>query len=212
MAHDPITSRDASSLLHEVPDAVLVVDRSERVLVANAAAAHMFGADGGVLVGMQLAELLPAAARHHHGALVAEYFKNPTARPMGSGRALAARRYDGTEVPVEIALAPSTFHGRPVVIAVLRDRSAQAAAERARLEAEERAARAHAQLDRADESIVLLDPAGRISHVNAAWTRLARGNGADDALAKGVGLDYLEACRTDPDAEPVVCALQGAPT
>ncbi|OGQ13491.1 MAG: hypothetical protein A2138_16880 [Deltaproteobacteria bacterium RBG_16_71_12] len=208
MTGDPTTSREAAALLYEVPDAVLVIDRRERVLLANAAAGKMFCVDGDALVGTPLGELLPDAARDHHRARVAEYFAAPIARPMGSGRALLARRSDGTELPVEIALAPSTFQGEQVVIAVLRDRSAQVAAERARLLAEERAARAHAQLDRAEESTVLLDQAGRITHVNAAWARLARGNGADAALSAGVGLDYLEVCRRDPDAAPVVRGLQ----
>ncbi len=50
MTGDPTTSREAVALLYEVPDAVIVVGRDERVLLVNAAAARMFGVSGDALV------------------------------------------------------------------------------------------------------------------------------------------------------------------
>ncbi len=56
-----------------------------------------------------------------------------------------------------------------------------------------------AQLDCAPVTVVRLASDGRITHVNEAWRRFARDNGADAVTAEGIGLDYLQACRVADD-------------
>ena len=61
------------------------------------------------------------------------------------------------------------------------------------------------QLDSVPYSTALLDKDGVIVAVNGGWRRFARRNGADNATSDGVGLSYLEICRTSD--EPVALAV-----
>ena len=60
-----------------------------------------------------------------------------------------------------------------------------------------------AVLDALSAHIAVLDATGRITAVNEAWRRFARGNGGARELVTGVGLNYLDACcdvsAEDPD-------------
>jgi len=60
-----------------------------------------------------------------------------------------------------------------------------------------------AVLDALSAQIAVLDATGRITAVNEAWRRFARGNGASPELEAGIGLNYLSACcdvsAEDPD-------------
>ncbi len=76
-----------------------------------------------------------------------------------------------------------------------------------------------AVLDALSAQIAVLDVTGRITAVNAAWRRFARGNGASPELEAGIGLNYLSACcdasAEDPDrlaqrsAEGIRAVLSG---
>ena len=59
-------------------------------------------------------------------------------------------------------------------------------------------------LDAAPITIVRLDREARITHVNEAWRRFARANGADAETREGVGLDYLAAARQAGDERVAV--------
>ncbi len=69
--------------------------------------------------------------------------------------------------------------------------------------------RVESQLDCAPVTVVRLDRAGTITHVNEAWRRFARDNGADERTIAGVGLGYLDALRGADAAErePVVAGV-----
>ncbi len=53
------------------------------------------------------------------------------------------------------------------------------------------------QLDGLPVTVVRLDAAGRITHVNEAWRRFVRENHKDPAPRWGVGRNYLEVCPAD---------------
>jgi PAS domain S-box-containing protein len=60
-----------------------------------------------------------------------------------------------------------------------------------------------AVLDALHAHVAVLDGAGRIRWVNAAWRRFGAENGLASPAAC-VGMDYLEACRVDPDLHAVL--------
>ncbi len=64
---------------------------------------------------------------------------------------------------------------------------------------------ARAVLDSLPAQIAVIDPAGRITAVNAAWERFAVKNGGNPA-AFGVGTDYLAACRRAADVSEQAAA------
>ena len=111
-----------SSLLQHAselaPDGVLIVDIKGQIVYANRSMLAMAGADD--LIGTPVDALVPDAVRGRHARYRDAYAQMPTQRPMGSGRELALRRLDGTEVSVEISLSPFEEDGL-FVIAIVRD-------------------------------------------------------------------------------------------
>lgn len=89
--------------------AKLAVDQQGRILLVNRQAERLFGYPREELVGQPLEMLLPERFRTQHTGLVRAFLDAPSARGMGVGRDLRARRRDGSEVPVEIGLNP--IHG-----------------------------------------------------------------------------------------------------
>ena len=108
------------ALLDGAPDAVVVVNRDGRIVQVNGQTEAMFGYTRDELLGHPVEMLIPEGAREHtqHRA---RYVSEPTRRRMGHGPALTARRRDGTEVPVEIALSPIDIEGDLLVISIIRD-------------------------------------------------------------------------------------------
>jgi PAS domain S-box-containing protein len=89
-----------------VPHATLIVDREQRIVLANARAESVFGYTRAELVGSDLSVLIPESTRATHRTYFAEYLSKPTGRAMAMGRAIEIRRKDGEPAHVEIGLAP----------------------------------------------------------------------------------------------------------
>ena len=108
------------SLFAASPDALLLVDAQGVVVLANPAATILLGYTAAELSGMPVDALVPDAVRPRHADYRSAYAAKPRARPMGTHTELVARRGDGSEVMVEIALSPLQDHGLPYVVAAVR--------------------------------------------------------------------------------------------
>ena len=108
------------SLFAAYPDALLLVDAAGSIVLANPAAERLLGYGVGTLAGTPVDALVPDGVRPRHAAYRDAYGQNPRARPMGTQMELVARRHDGSEVMVEIALSPLKNHGLPYVVAAVR--------------------------------------------------------------------------------------------
>jgi len=94
-------------LFETVPDALIVVDGTGRITLANQQAERLFGYRRQELTGQQIEQLMPEGVRERHHAHRAGYMASSRIRPMGgSGMALIGQRKDGEQFPVEIALSP----------------------------------------------------------------------------------------------------------
>ena len=153
------------SALQAAPDAILMVDAAGCILFANAAAERLFGCTGAQLASEPIEHLLPQRLRARHETLRAEFLAAPRTRPMGPGFDLHARRRDGSEVPVEIALSPMVFAERTLVIAAIRDVS-----DRKRIEGQLGAQREAAERARARRGT---SPSARAVRRAASWRRPA---------------------------------------
>ena len=109
------------TLFAAYPDALVVADMSGAIVLANPAAASLLGYPVDHLFGLSIDALVPDAVRPRHAAYRDAYGHNPRPRPMGTQMDLVARRRDGSEVMVEIALSPLQSHGLPFVVASIRD-------------------------------------------------------------------------------------------
>jgi PAS domain S-box-containing protein len=86
--------------------ALLMLDRSQRIVILNHRAEQLFGYRREDLLGQTVDQLLPESARAEHRGQVTRFFERPHSRAMSARNNLFARRKDGREVPVEIGLDP----------------------------------------------------------------------------------------------------------
>jgi diguanylate cyclase (GGDEF)-like protein/PAS domain S-box-containing protein len=111
----------ALALLEAVPDTLLVVDAKGRIVVANLQAEKMFGYARDALLGQPIELLIPERFRASHVKLRSAYSHAPATRAMGAGPELVARRQDGSEFPIDIALSPLDSEYGRLTIAIARD-------------------------------------------------------------------------------------------
>ncbi len=124
-------------ILSVVPDAAVVVDEHGQVVATNANAETLFGYPSGTMVGLPVEALVPERLRDRHRAHRDEYAAAATPRAMGSDLQLFGRCYDGSEIPIDVSLAPVAGTDRLLVVAAMRDVSDRltAAADQAQLAA-----------------------------------------------------------------------------
>ncbi|MFD0324309.1 ATP-binding protein [Lysobacter gummosus] len=109
-------------LFEAVPDALVVVNSSGRIIQANAQAERLFGYPLGGLNQIPIEQLIPESVRERHRAHRANYMAHPHVRPMGvTGQSLIGQRLDGAQFPVEIALSPIESDQGPRYLASVRD-------------------------------------------------------------------------------------------
>jgi len=108
------------SLFAAYPDGLLVVDQGGVIVMANPAAESLLGYGAGEVTGLSVDSLVPDSIRPRHASYREAYSRAPRARPMGTQMELVARRRDGSEVMVEIALSPLQNQGIPLVVAAIR--------------------------------------------------------------------------------------------
>lgn len=135
------------AMLDTLPDRVCSTDLQGRIRVINRLA-EMFGYDRAELLGRDVELLMPQRVRDQHQRWRTGSSVGPMSRHLGSGLPLIGRRRDGSEFPVDIALARVNGEQSELSVAIVRDVSDQrrADAERDRLRA---AARQAAHLQRA---------------------------------------------------------------
>ncbi|WP_233809860.1 sensor histidine kinase [Paraburkholderia sp. HP33-1] len=151
-------------LLASAAEAMLIVNRDGRIVLANPPVEQLFGYTSAELIGQPVEILMPEGIRAAHGGMRDSFFADPRTRPMGIGRELYARRRDGDEFPVEVSLSPlRTDGGLRLVMATIHDITRRKRAEEALLESE---ARMRAIVDTAVDAIITIDEAGTIDQVN----------------------------------------------
>ncbi|MCO8126579.1 EAL domain-containing protein [Acidimicrobiia bacterium EGI L10123] len=106
--------------LSDLPDAALAVDSSGRIVAANELVHQLLGFADGALEGASIEELVPDDARAQHAGRRRAFQAQPSARHMGGGLILRARRADGIELPVSISLAPLDD---AITVAIVHDRT-----------------------------------------------------------------------------------------
>jgi two-component system cell cycle sensor histidine kinase/response regulator CckA len=93
------------ALLESATQAIISIDKSGRIILANRRCEEMFGYRREELLGARIEILLPESKRRVHTRERDDYFDHPHVRPMGLGIDLAGRRRDGNEFPVEVSLS-----------------------------------------------------------------------------------------------------------
>ncbi len=136
-------------LLEAMPDGVVIADPAGLIVYANQLTEEMTGYHGDELLGQQVEMLVPLRFQAVHVQHRSAYLAEPRARPMGSNLAISARRKNGTEFPVDIALSPLGTEQGTLVVAAIRDATE-------RKQAEARLRESHASLQAATRVLAAL--------------------------------------------------------
>jgi diguanylate cyclase (GGDEF)-like protein/PAS domain S-box-containing protein len=192
---------ELEALLDASPDAVLIVDREGKVVALNRQVEALFGVAAARLRGQSVESLVPEAMRKAHAAARAAYAVAPSLRVLSARRGLKGLRADGTEFHVEISLTPVVGSGGGLVMAVVHDAEARAAAEAALLRGSDRAVGA---LDAIPDPIFTTDRDGRVDFLNRAAEELT---GVTRESARGRPLSELLPAVGEADVEPITAAI-----
>jgi PAS domain S-box-containing protein len=209
------------TLFAAYPDALIVADAGGVIVQANPSAARLLGYPMDELIGLNVDALVPDGIRPRHAAYREGYAHNPRPRPMGTQMELVAKRRDGSEVMVEIALSPLQSQGLPLVVAAIRDIGAyprvKQALQRARY-SEHLAQLGRVAVDARDPQVLLQQlpaTAAQALEVEVALVYLLEPDRLEFRVAGGVGLlpDEGIGARVPnrPDTPPGYVLVQGAP-
>jgi len=125
-------------LIDVMPDGVVFVDEHGVICYANERAVVLSGYESDQLVGQSIELLVPPRYRGAHVGDRDGFIQDPTMREMGRTLDLTLLRQDGSELPIDIALAPLELDGKSLFIATIRDDTVRRAKAEARAEVQQR--------------------------------------------------------------------------
>jgi PAS domain S-box-containing protein len=111
-----------SAMLETALDAIVTIDHEGRIVEFNPAAEAMFGYRSQEVVGQTMAELvIPPTLRWPHQQAFRRYLDSGDHTILRKRIELMARRADGSDFPVELAVAPIAHGPSPMFTAYIRD-------------------------------------------------------------------------------------------
>lgn len=124
----PFQDVTSQTLFDAVPDAMLLVNESGRVVQANSAARQLLGYSEEEITGLEVEALMPQQYRERHRHYRSAFNDNPEQRKMGTGAVLAMLCHNGEVLQVDIGLSPIRMTGQKYTLVSLSmtDRRRQA--------------------------------------------------------------------------------------
>lgn len=126
---------DFRTLLDAAVDGIIAIDHEGNVTEFNVAAQRLFGYNAAEIIGRSVSALMPEPDRSQHAGYIQRYQKTGKKRIIGIGREVTGRRADGTTFPMRLSVGET--EGRRF-IGIIRDLSAEKAAEEERRKLTER--------------------------------------------------------------------------
>ncbi len=125
------------TILDNIADAVVTIDKAARITLFNAAAENMFGYQASELIGKNIAVLLPGEERQAHDGYIANTSLHGP-RIINKVRDLEGLRKDQSRFPLELNVSPLKTSDDMGYIGVIRDIGERKAAEEENRRNEER--------------------------------------------------------------------------
>jgi PAS domain S-box-containing protein len=150
-------------LMEAAPDAMVVVNQGNEIVLLNVQAEKQFGYRRDELLGQQVTNIIPEGFAERLIADDLRSSEDALAQQIGTGIELNARRKGGTEFPIEIMLSPLESAEGVLVTAAIRDISARRAVERHLSQME---GRYRGLLEAAPDAMVVVNQGGEIVLLN----------------------------------------------
>lgn len=115
------TEKQFRLVVESAPNAMILVNHSGEIKMANKQAEKQFGYKNNELIGTKLETLIPHRYQKKHPDYRNNFMHSPETRAMGIGRDLFALRKDGTEFPAEIGLNPIEMTDEKLILASIID-------------------------------------------------------------------------------------------
>ena len=116
------TEARLATILDGTVDAIISVDRKERIIVFNKGAETVFGYREKEIIGKSIEILIPEDKHEAHKRAFAEFLKSSTYSSLIGARAeISGKRRNGNVFPAEASLTKQDVEGELVLTAVLRD-------------------------------------------------------------------------------------------
>jgi PAS domain S-box-containing protein len=157
------------SLLESAPDATIIVDQRGNIVRVNKQAELLFKVNREDIIDQKIEVLVPDDIKPRHVGYRHGFVTASAPRAMAANMKLQARRWDGSQFPVEISLSPiETQHGT-LIAAAVRDVTERRAAERA---LEEKDIQLTAALENMSGGMFMIDRDLRIRVFNRNFVEL----------------------------------------
>ncbi len=187
------------AILESAVAAILAIDSSGRIQIANPAAEKMFGYTADEMIGKPINILMPEPYQGQHDSYLQRHLTTGEKHIIGIGREVKGLRKDGEIFPLHLSVGTFEVAGQRFFSGILNDLSA-----RARLQAEidRQSLLFQAVFDHVPEALVISSPDGEVILVNPAATRMF-GYSTEDVLdlstlfANPQDLEKLETGDTD---------------
>jgi PAS domain S-box-containing protein len=150
-------------LLEAAPDAMVVINQDEDIIVLNVQAERKFGYPRDELLGQKVQNIIPEGFAERLIADGTRSASDALAQQIGTGIELIGRRKDGGEFPIELMLSPLESAEGILVTAAIRDISVRKEAEKTLAQME---GRYRGLLEAAPDAMVVVNQEGDIVLLN----------------------------------------------
>lgn len=170
------------AVMDTVLDGLITIDKSGIVKSFNPAAVRIFGYQPEEVIGRNVRMLMPDPYHREHDGYLKNYLETGSAKVIGIGREVEAKRKDGSVFPMELGVNEMYVKGERMFVGTIRNITERKEAEQ-RLKDNE--SRLNAILDNTVDGLITIDDRGTIEKYNKACERIF-GYTPEEVLGKNI--------------------------
>lgn len=192
------------TILDNVLDAIIAIDRNGSIITFNKAAEHIFGYKRSEVIGNPVQMLMPDQYADKHHGYIGRYLMSGEPRVIGLGRELVGKRKSNDLFPLEIELSAVHLGEDPIFIGIVRDLSI-------RRQTEQNMRLAEQVFTSSIEGIVIFSPEKEILRVNRSFADIS-GYIQDNLVGETLGFLFKSALNGQGVVENIwkIVDLQGS--